>query len=217
VIVSRLLSPTPAMSLPKVTYFAGMEGRGEAIRLALAIGGIEFEDIGINHADWPTVKAATPFGTVPNLEWEGKVLGQSNAILRFVGKKAGLYPVDDWEAAKVDELLELAEDIAGKIVATFGKSGDEVLSARQKLSSEILPFYLARMDKIIASNGGKFYVGKLTVADLKLTGLCRWISSGRLDHVPTDLLQAYPNVLANMAAVAENPAVAAFRTKMGRK
>jgi hypothetical protein len=45
-----------------------------------------------------------PFEGLPVLEVEGKPLSQSNAILVYVGKEVGLYPTDNWEAAKVDEV-----------------------------------------------------------------------------------------------------------------
>ncbi len=46
-----------------------------------------------------------PFGGLPLLEIEGDSLSQSNAILVYVGKEVGLYPVDNWDAAKVDEVV----------------------------------------------------------------------------------------------------------------
>lgn len=39
------------------------------------------------------------------------MLCQSNAILAYVGKEVGLYPKDNWEAAKVDELLGCVEEL----------------------------------------------------------------------------------------------------------
>ena len=94
--------PLPA-SVPKLTYFA-IEGRGETARLAFHIAGVKFEDIRVEFKDWPTVKPTTPWGHLPFLEWEGRVIGQSNTINRLVGKFTGLYPTDIWEAARCDEV-----------------------------------------------------------------------------------------------------------------
>ena len=47
------------------------------------------------------------FGQVPAMEVrEGVMLTQSAAILRFIGKKTDLYPVDDEVAAAVDAIID---------------------------------------------------------------------------------------------------------------
>ncbi len=42
---------------------------------------------------------------VPVLEVDGKMLAQSGAIERYAAKLAGLYPSDEWELAKVEEVV----------------------------------------------------------------------------------------------------------------
>src|SRR5271169_6432198 len=80
------------MSKLKLTYFDVHGGRGEPARLALSIGGIPFEDDRVAPSNWPSRKADTPFGALPVLEVDGKAVSQSNAINRYVGKLADLYP-----------------------------------------------------------------------------------------------------------------------------
>ena len=79
----------------KLSYFDFPGGRGEPARLALNLASIPFEDYRIPMADWPTVKADFPYQQVPVLEVNGKILNQSNAINRLVGKMADLYPEDN--------------------------------------------------------------------------------------------------------------------------
>src|SRR3990170_1821809 len=107
------------MSKLKLTYFDFHGGRGEPARLALSIAGIPFEDDRVPLADWPRRKGDTPFGALPVLEADGKILAQSNAINRYVGKLADLYPSDPWQAALCDEAMEAVEDIISKIVSTM--------------------------------------------------------------------------------------------------
>lgn len=45
-----------------------------------------------------------PFGQVPVLEVDGKVLTQSAAILRYIGKKFGLEADDEFDQALGDSL-----------------------------------------------------------------------------------------------------------------
>jgi glutathione S-transferase len=59
------------MSKPKLTYFDAPVSRGEECRLALSIGGVDFEDIRIKSADWPALKPKTPFGSLPVFEVPG--------------------------------------------------------------------------------------------------------------------------------------------------
>jgi len=68
-------------------------------------------------------KADTPFGALPVLKVDGQIVAQSNAINRYVGKLADLYPSDPWQAALCDEAMEAVEDITTKLVATRALSG----------------------------------------------------------------------------------------------
>lgn len=60
------------------------------------------------------------FGQVPALELEnGTILCQSAAILRFVGRYAGLYPHDDFvQAAIIDSLMDEEIDLFTGITVT---------------------------------------------------------------------------------------------------
>ena len=60
-------APASVLSGCRLTYF-GIPGRAEAIRLALAVGGVDFEDERIPFPAWPEVKPATPWVAVPVLE-----------------------------------------------------------------------------------------------------------------------------------------------------
>ena len=82
----------------KLSYFDFQGGRGEPARLALAIGGIPFEDDRVS-TDWAKRKGQTPFGSLPVLDVDGQIVTQSNAINRYVGKLTDLYPADAWQAA----------------------------------------------------------------------------------------------------------------------
>ena len=97
---------TPAI---KLTYFP-INGRGGAIRQALQYGKIPFEDVTVPFPSWPAMKPTTPFGSLPLLEVDGVTLTQSNAILSFVGKMAGLYPEDPLQAALMESAMCAVED-----------------------------------------------------------------------------------------------------------
>ena len=45
------------------------------------------------------------------------------------------------------------------------------------------------------ANGGEYFVGSgITVADLRVLALLRFVGAGSLDHIPADLAQPYPRL-----------------------
>lgn len=52
-----------------------------------------------------------PFGKVPVLEIDGKVLNQSIAICRYLAKKARLAGSDEWESMLIDISVDNINDL----------------------------------------------------------------------------------------------------------
>ena len=86
------------MAKYKLTYFDIDGGRAEPIRIAFHAAGIEFEDHRISFDEFSEMRSGARFTCVPVLENDGDQITQSNAISRYVGKMAGLYPADDLQA-----------------------------------------------------------------------------------------------------------------------
>lgn len=98
------------MASYKMTYMDA-RGRGELLRLLFAYKGVEFEDVRISIQDVAEFKKskllcffmpsanvsytslkfaiATPFGIIPILETDGKVLSGNGNIARYLGEKFG--------------------------------------------------------------------------------------------------------------------------------
>lgn len=60
-----------------------------------------------------------PRGKVPVLEVDGKFLTESVAICRFVAAKYGLIGKDEWEQAKVDELIHIQLDFYKEMAVSY--------------------------------------------------------------------------------------------------
>ena len=90
----------------KLTYFDFDGGRGEPVRIALHAAGIPFEDERLSFEDFGKMRHGLRFNSLPVLEIDGNPITQSNAISRYVGKMAGLYPEDDLQALYCDEAME---------------------------------------------------------------------------------------------------------------
>ncbi len=200
--------------MPKLilTYFDFDGGRGEAARLVMHLAGIAFEDRRIAGADWPALRDTMPFQAMPVLEVDGKVITQSNTINRYLGKLAGLYPKDAWQAALVDEVMDAVEDISTKIANTIFIEDEAKKKAREVLAAGPIPRFLQQIDTRLKAGGGEWFVEKrLTVADLKCFLWVRWLKSGALDNIPADIVDKNAPLLAkHFERVKNHPKIAAY-------
>ena len=200
--------------MPKLvlTYFDFDGSRGEVARLVMRIAGIAFEDRRIARNDWHALRDKTPYQSLPVLEVDGKVIAQSNTINRYLGKLAGLYPQDDWQAALVDEVMDAVEDITTRIGSTFALEGEAKKKAREALAGGSLAHFLRQFEARLKAGGGEWFVeNRLTVADLKCYLWVRWLKSGVLDHIPADLVDKHAPLLAkHLERVENHPEVAAY-------
>ncbi len=205
------------MGKPKLVYFDIDGARGEAARLAMVIGGVPFEDDRVKFADWPSLEPSTPFGALPVLELGGQTVAQSNGINRYVGKLAGLYPGDAWQAALCDEIMDAVEEIATRVWSTMSLPAAEKKAQRESLAAGALSQSLDRLQRRLVAHGGQYFAdGRLTVADLKVFVWIRHLRSGQLDHVPVDLPdRVAPRLIEHYERVKEHPAIKAYYT--GRK
>jgi glutathione S-transferase len=200
------------MASYKLTYFDFDGGRAEPIRIAFHAAGIEFEDDRISFAEFGEMRQGTRFNSVPVLEIDGETMTQSNALSRYVGKMAGLYPTDDLQALYCDEVMGALEDLSHYIVRTFGLEGEELRLAREKLVDGWLTVYLKGLDALLTRGGGEYFADNdLTVADLRAFVQIRSLCAGNLDHIPTDLVQQVaPGLAEHYERIAIDPRVIAY-------
>ncbi len=205
----------------RLRYFS-FPGRAGPIRDTLRMGGVAFEDVHVPPDRFQEQKAREelPFGSLPVLDviTSGGTVSaaQSNAILRFVGRRTGLYPVDDpLRALKVDEALDLGEDLYHVIAPSIAEQDPaRRMAMRKVLAEETLPRWAGYLERLLVANGRTgFLVGdSLTIADLKLHGVVDKLTNGSLDGIPRTLLDGFAAVTAwrrNVAAVRESRLAAA--------
>jgi len=109
------------------------------------------------------------------------------------------------------------EDANIKLGNTFGLTGDALKQARDAVVNGPLPIYLGWLQRQLQAHGGEYFADRrLTIADLKVFAYVRGLNSGRLDHVPTDLVEKVaPELNAHMQRIAQTPAVAQYYAKFG--
>lgn len=175
------------MSDYKLTYFDFDGGRGEPVRIALHAAGIAFEDVRWSFPEFGEHRGSLRFNAVPTLHIDNQQFTQSNAMSRYIGRMAGLYPEDPLQALYCDEVLEALEDLTHYIVQTFGLQGDALKEARQQLMDGRLPVFLRGLNELLQRGGGTWFADhKLTIADLKMYVQMKSLRSGNLDHIPAD-------------------------------
>lgn len=201
------------MAVLTLVYFDFDGGRGEPARLAMVVGGVAFEDKRVSFGEWRTLRDTTPLRALPVLDVDGKTtITQCNTINRYVGKLAGLYPQDDWQATLADEVMDICEDISTRLGNTIQMEEADKVKVRADLTANVLPRFLEQLNLRLNAAGGEWFAdGRLTVADLKVFQLIRWLTSGALDHVPTDLPSRFgPDLLEHLGRVQTHPKISAY-------
>ncbi len=204
------------MSRFKLTYFDFNGGRGEPIRIAFHAAGVDFEDHRISFETFMQTRGDMRFTCLPQLDVDGVTVTQSNSMLRYVGKVAGLYPEDDLQALYCDEAMDAVEDLLHQIVHTFGLEGDELKAAREKLAAGWISVFVKGLAEILERAGGDYFAdNRLTVADLKVFTQIRSLRAGTLDHVPSDLVDKLaPSLVQHEERVGNDPIVTRYYASM---
>ncbi|KAL9962486.1 hypothetical protein ACROYT_G031591 [Oculina patagonica] len=203
-------------------YYFDVRGKGEICRLAFAAANIDFEDIRYpvagDREEWQKEKASgrppldqMPFIVTP----DGKVLGQSCAIMKYICRQAGLSPTDSFDEALADMITDGVEDLRVGLAKIFYEK-DEV--KKEELTKDMLentlPTRLEKFEAILKSrNEGKgFFVGdKLSYPDINFFELMNLIARGK-PTVP-EQLHKFPLLVEHYKRVLEVPGIKAWVEK----
>lgn len=193
----------------KLTYFNGA-GRAELSRLIFTFGGVAFEDERVDGQAFGAMKPTLPLGQLPVVHVDGTTYGQSMAIARFAGKRAGLYPEDAVAALRVDMICETFVELTNAFIAImFGEKDDAKKAEKYKtFATETAAKALAALEKLVR---GKFFAGdSASIADIQLFD---FVTNGAGPNVPDFSMVAYPKLESVVANVKANANVAAYLAK----
>lgn len=181
----------------------------------MTIGSVPFEDDRVTFPQWKELKPSTPYGSLPVMKIDGAEAAQSNALLRYCGKLAGLYTECPLEALKVDEIIDVMGDFSSAVYRYRGDDKEKLRAEREKFCKEDAPRYFGGMEKRLEKFGsGPWAVGdKITIADLAICHAVTNIKCGILDYVPKDLLDCYTRGMKSYNSVMEHPKVAEWYKK----
>jgi protein disulfide-isomerase-like protein len=195
-------------------YFQS-RGRAEPIRLLFEELGIQYEDVRFSGDEWPQRKAEGianglyPFGQLPSVSIGNKNLVQSLAILKFIGRKYGMYGSNEEEQTQMDIVLGGLEDLRNK----YGQLvyDQQFNTKREKYTRETLPEWLRYFEAVLRNNGAgrgahAYFVGhSLSVVDLYAFD----VLSMQLGLDPSCLVQ-YPLLNSFFYTTATRPNIAAY-------
>jgi len=188
----------------KLIYFP-VRGRGQALRYLCKDNDIALDEVVVNFADWPALKPKTPLGQLPVFHDGALELGQSNAILRYVSRKHGLYGKDDHEMTLIDMLNDQQEDFRVGYLRLIYQQYD----AEKANYITALPDKLAVFEKWLGKNhgGAGFFVGaKQSFLDYNMFD----VLDNHVVLAPT-CLDAFPHLKAFHHRMAVRPNIAKYR------
>lgn len=196
-----------------VRRYFGTRGRAEAIRLTFAEARVVYEESTFTPEEWPEVKekgvadGSLPFGQLPVVSVGFQLhLAQSHAILRYLGRKYGMYQGTNEELARIDMIVDGVEDMRRKYSALVY---DPEFSSKKDAYLADIKVWLGYMENFRKHSHGEFIVGDtFSIADIALFDILdvnMRISSAILDGFPYlkthySLTKSRPNIAAYLAS-----------------
>ncbi len=209
-------------------YWPGIQGRGEFVRLALEETGAAYIDIA-QRADAEEALMAfmhrrheihPPFAP-PFLKDGAHVIGQTAAILAFLGARHGLAPQDPMQSLWVQQIQLTIADLVSEAHDAHHPLGAELYYEEQKpqarlraryFREERIKKYLGWFERILSRNpdGAAHLVGDaLTYVDLSLFQLVEGLLYAFPERMKSELAHT-PHVAALRESVAERPRIRAY-------
>ncbi|ESP04549.1 hypothetical protein LOTGIDRAFT_237303 [Lottia gigantea] len=198
----------------KIEYF-NVRGRCESIRYLLTDNDLKYTEDMIQFEEWSEkYKPKMPYGQAPAVYDGDFQLVQSNSILRYLGRKHGLYPTCEKEAYKVDMLNDGVEDLRVLYIKLiYNNYDDGKADYIKELPARLKPF-----ENILKVNGagesGFAANNKLSFLDYNLFDLLDnhvILHAGCLDDFPT--LKGYYQSFKSRAKLAEYRNTDAFKSR----
>jgi glutathione S-transferase len=213
----------------RLYYWPNIQGRGEFVRLALEEAGAPYADaarkskkgmaemMGILERD---TTSRPPFAP-PFLKDGDLLIGQTAAILLYLGDRLGLAPKDEAERLWTHQIQLTVADIVTEVHETHHPVSSELYYEDQKpealrrakdFRENRIPKFLGWFEGVSARNpkGSAHLVGDcLTYADLSLFQVVEGLTYA-FPRATQRALQDTPHVIALHRAVARRPRVEAY-------
>ncbi|CAG5127941.1 unnamed protein product [Candidula unifasciata] len=149
-------------------FYYDAKGRAELIRLVLAAGGREYENVILTQDDWQTEKYKTPFGQLPVMEIGGKKYAQSIALANYCAAECGLYGKTNLDRLNIDQVVCLGSDLVSLATQAFHEKDETRKAEKMKNFAEVeAPRFFNMYEKLLKESSTGYFCGdSLTLADL---------------------------------------------------
>lgn len=203
-------------------YWPGIQGRGEFVRLALEEAGEEYADVARGPGGIDALMAAlkegpTPSFAPPFLRAGGVTIGQTAAILMFLGERHNLAPQDTAGRLWTHQLQLTIADLVNEAHDTHHPVGsslyyeDQRAEARRRASeftSVRIPKFFRYFSHVLDTKDYLLGVD-VTYADLSLFQTLEGLAYA-FPKASARALAQHPNLTALRRRVAERPRIAAY-------
>jgi len=150
---------------PRFVYWR-LNSRAQLPMLMLRASNLHYEWDSYTANTWPNPKDKMPFGQLPVLFHNDRVIAQSSTISRYCAKLAGLLPTDEDAALQVDMLMEHCKDIfsifsKAKYSASNISDPDAAKSTQKRAWADVREVQLPQKLDYLAKHLGvnKFFSG----------------------------------------------------------
>ncbi|XP_055946854.1 glutathione S-transferase 1-like isoform X1 [Argiope bruennichi] len=189
----------------------------ELARAILEYTGQSFEDKRVDKDKAADFEKGTPFGTLPVLEVEGRVIAQHQSICRYLARQHGLCGQDETEAALCDLVMDGLWHMFSKVrhAEVHQLSKEERCAVIKKMISEDAPAYLDAFERMLKERKDEkdFIVGKeVTWSDIGLT-----LALAALKYRHGLSLESRPNLQSYLARMMEVPQLVEFLAKRAQE
>jgi len=175
-----------------LTYF-DTRGRAEQIRLLLAECGATYTDIRITRETWADsdLPQKTPLGVLPILEHNGRIIGESIAIMVYLAKIYERWPTKPDTEAIALMILTASDDLRRSLDQVRFAPDDHLKKINTKKLLDVLVKKLPHFEKLLEQDGF-FTSGRITAADI-----CFWDVLNQI----SDESEQFVEVISNMKEI----------------
>ena len=203
-------------------YWPGIQGRGEFVRLALEEAGVDYVDVargpkGVEKLMAALKEDARPAFAPPFLRVDGLTIGQTAAILMFIGERHGLAPSDPAGRIWTHQLQLTIADLVGEAHETHHPVGAslyyedqkaEALRRAREFTAQRIPKFLGYFARVLGQQD--YLLGpQLTYADLSLFQVLEGLDYAFPKATGREL-KRHPQLVALRQRVAARPRIAAY-------
>ena len=206
-------SLAPDASVDATLYYFEGRGRADQIRWLLAATGVSFVQRNIDtHQKFLMVKASLPFGKVPYLQIDGVGLVETQSILRYLAKRAGIDGKTELEKTVTDVYVESIRDMIGPVMGVpfmrYRLKNDKVkLTEFKETMIDTFHKNATNFEQILTRNGGLYLVGdSMTWADILLVHALTWY----VEELGTEIMQPFPALIDLQNSIINVPNVKRF-------